>query len=150
MLEILKEEEGKIQDENMIPDIVICSDQVIAFQGTIREKPNDAEQAKEFLRSYGQTGMPAVCTNGVVVTRLSTGETFEGVQTALIYFTEIPDDVIDALIAKGDVFHCAGGFVVEDELLKPYTKLIEGEYESIMGMPVSLTKTLIWRASGYQ
>lgn len=36
------------------------------------------------------------------------------------HFDPIPEDVIDALIAKGDVLHSAGGFTVEDPLLAPF------------------------------
>lgn len=42
------------------------------------------------------------------------GESFEGVATAKQHFTSVPDDLIDKLIKKGDIFSCAGGFTVED------------------------------------
>lgn len=33
--------------------------------------------------------------------------------TAKQHFTAVPDALIEALIAKGDIFTCAGGFTVE-------------------------------------
>jgi septum formation protein len=42
------------------------------------------------------------------------------VDVAEQHFTDVPDAVIDALVAKGDVLHSAGGVTVEDPLLAPF------------------------------
>src|ERR1035437_10016311 len=34
------------------PAILICSDQVVLYEGKIREKPVDEKEAREFLQSY--------------------------------------------------------------------------------------------------
>ena len=44
----------------------------------------------------------------------SKGECFEGVAIAKQHFTSVPDELINALIKKGAIFTCAGGFTVED------------------------------------
>jgi predicted house-cleaning NTP pyrophosphatase (Maf/HAM1 superfamily) len=44
----------------------------------------------------------------------SIGECFEGVAIAKQHFTSVPDELINALIKKGAIFTCAGGFTVED------------------------------------
>lgn len=44
----------------------------------------------------------------------------ECVDVARQHFDPISEEVIDALIAKGDVLHSAGGFTVEDPLLAPF------------------------------
>jgi len=125
------------------PDLLICADQVIVFDGTIREKPEDVAQAKSHLQSYGANGKPAECTTGLVVTNLKTGERANGVDVAKQFFKPIPDDVADALIAKGDIMYCAGSFVAEDPLLEPYLGDLEGEFESVQGMPVKMTQDLL-------
>jgi len=43
------------------------------------------------------------------------------------------------------VFKQAGGFSVWDPLLRPYIYKIEGEEESVMGLPAKLTKKLLAR-----
>lgn len=50
--------------------------------------------------------------------------------------------MVTALLAKGDVFHCCGGFLIDDPLLEPYLDRREGDADSIMGLPMVLTKSL--------
>lgn len=66
----------------------------------------------------------------LVVTNKKAGKRVEVVDIARQYFDPIPEDVIDALIAKGDVLYSAGGFTVEDPLLAPYLGTREGTEDS--------------------
>lgn len=130
---------GRIEE----PAILITSDQVTICAGWIREKPEDEDEARRFLNSYCEH--PAVTVTAVVVTNTGTGETAEGVDIATLHFKSIPDEVIDALIEDGEVMQCCGAFVAEHELLKPYELRLEGELESIQGLPAGLTRNLIGR-----
>ena len=102
--------QGKIPNDGK-PSLLICADQVIVCNGTIREKPENEEQARFYLRSYKD--YPAEAVDAVVVVNTATGQRWEGVATGKIFWKEIPESKIDELIAKGDIFSCAGGFVVE-------------------------------------
>ena len=101
---------------------------------------------------------------------MCSGESFEGVATAKQHFTSVPDDLINALIKKGAIFTCAGGFTVEDmteycgyvNLSKPKQqenqsiflsrltlfnrRVLEGEIETVQGMPKTLTLELVAKA----
>lgn len=123
------------------PALLITSDQVINYNGIIREKPTNAQEAREFLKSYETA--PAQTVNAVVVTNTETGQRVEAQDSIKVYFKRIPDEVIDQLIAEGNVFEQAGGFSVWDPLLKPYITKVEGEEESVMGLPAKLTKQLL-------
>ena len=136
---------GKLDASDDV-DVVICADQVVVFNGSVREKPTSEAQAREHLLSYGSTGFPAECVNGVVVCAVATGERFEAVTVAKQWFKRVPVHVAEALIRKGDVMNSAGSFVVEDALLKPYLDRREGEIEAIQGMPAASTRDLVERA----
>lgn len=125
--------------------ILITSDQVVACDGVIREKPVDEAQAREFLASYATH--PAETVSAVMATNTATGRQESGVDGAKIYFKPLPESVIDALIADGDVFTKAGGFAAEDPLLAPYVDRIEGTLDSIGGLPKALTRQLIDKVS---
>jgi septum formation protein len=127
-------------------DMIVCADQVVVFDTTVREKPLTKEQAKEHLLSYGDYSQPAKCITAIVVACPLSQERFEGTDIALQYFKKVPERVADALIAKGDIMHCAGSFVVEDPLLANYLGERVGELESVQGMPKSLTRKLIIEA----
>jgi len=122
--------------------LLITSDQVILHKGQIREKPESVEQCREFLRSYSLAPAEAIC--GVVVTNTLTGKRVKGVDVAKVTFSAIPETVIDELIAQGDIMECAGGFALE--LLEKYLLKREGERETVIGLPKTLTKRLIEQA----
>ncbi|KNC81500.1 maf-like protein [Sphaeroforma arctica JP610] len=126
-----------------LADMMVTADSVIVFGDAIREKPESEAQAKEFLQSYGKTGIPAKCTTGVVVTNLKNGKRASAVDESLQYFDEIPDEVAHQIIEVGEIMFCAGGFVLEEPLIYPYIGKREGEEEAVRGMPIAATKKLI-------
>lgn len=124
--------------------LLLTSDQVLSYEGRIREKPGSAEECREYLRSYAV--QPVVTVTAVVVTS-GAGQRFEGVDIATQHLRKIPEEVIESLIAKGEVLHCAGGITVEDELLQPFLAERAGSLESIMGLPVQLVGRLLEQAA---
>ena len=107
----------------------------------MREKPESIEEARTFLKSYAHQSVQTITS--VVVYNTKTGAHSEGTDVATIWFRPIDDQTIDALIQKGEIMSCCGGFKAEDPLLKPFIMRLEGTMESIMGMPPELTKRLI-------
>src|SRR5687768_10843971 len=54
------------------PTILITSDSIALYEGQVREKPENREQAKEFLRSYSDK--PVEVATAVVVTNTENGK----------------------------------------------------------------------------
>ena len=127
------------------PSILITADQVVRCNGEIREKPVDEKQAREFLESYKY--FPAETISSIVVINTANGQMASGVDLAKIFYKPIPAIVIDALIAKGEVFKAAGGFIHEDPLINPYIDHLEGTDDSIDGLPLALLEKLIAEVS---
>lgn len=123
------------------PSLLITSDQVVVWDGKIREKPTNKKEAQEFLHGYST--YPAETVTAVVVVNTKTGKRNEGVDVAKVWFRSIPNDVIDTLVGQGDVYSHAGGFSIEDPVLKNYIKKIEGAADSVIGLPKVLTRQLI-------
>ena len=65
-----------------------------------------------------------------------------------ICFSHMPEDVIDALIAEGDVLNCAGGLMVEHPLVAPLISGITGSQDAIMGLSKATVKRLLLQAAG--
>jgi septum formation protein len=123
------------------PAILITSDTVVICNGELREKPESEEQAFTFLKTYSH--YPAEIYSAVVAINTVTHKKAEGLDKALVYFRNIPDDVIQKLIKKERVLNAAGGFTIEDPLLIPYVGRIVGNKDTILGLPVTLTQKLI-------
>lgn len=123
------------------PALLITSDQVVVWQGTIREKPQHAEEARAFLRGYAEG--PADTVTAVVVTHTTTSVRQQGIDRATVWLRRIPEAVIDQVIARGDVFAHAGGFSITDPLLEAYIERVDGTAESVIGLPTALTRQLL-------
>jgi septum formation protein len=114
---------------------------VVHYDGQIREKPQSEEECRAYLKSYETA--PAVTVSSVVVTHAATGTQREGVDVARQWFRPIPEEVVGQLLAKGDVMYCCGGFLIDDPLIEPYLAAREGDADSIIGLPLRLTRQLI-------
>lgn len=123
------------------PAIIITADQVISFKGQIREKPRTAEEAKGFLQSYGAE--PSETINGIVVTNSLTKKQEVAIDIVKVFLKPIPTAVIEQLIKESVIFHCAGALRLEDPLMLPFIERVEGTADSLMGLPKSLTLSLI-------
>ena len=122
--------------------LLITGDQVVRFGSEIREKPETAEENYEFLTSYTPDTPLETCSS-VVITSLPSGKQVTGVDVCRITFNEIPKAVQEIVVAKGETLQCCGGFVIEDSDLSPFIKSIDGDIDSVQGMPINLTKKLL-------
>ena len=130
------------------PALIITSDAVAVCNGKVREKPESEKEAREFLQEYS-SGVGPEGVTAIVVHNTITGERHEGVDRAQVFYNPFPDSVIEDFIKNGDPLGRAGGFGVQSRILRPYVRKIEGDEESIVGMPTSLLKKLLTQA-GYK
>ncbi|KAG6608539.1 7-methyl-GTP pyrophosphatase, partial [Cucurbita argyrosperma subsp. sororia] len=126
------------------PTLLITSDQVVIYEGVVREKPGSKEEARQFIKDY--SGGHAATLGSLLVTNLKTGFRKGEWDRVEIYFHEIPDEVIDKLIEEGDVLYVAGGLLIENPLILPYVKEVVGTTDSVMGLPKALTEKLLKEA----
>ncbi|XP_039128287.1 7-methyl-GTP pyrophosphatase-like isoform X2 [Dioscorea cayenensis subsp. rotundata] len=112
------------------PTLLITADQVVVHGGMIREKPADADEAREFIKGYSAGHASTV--GSVLVTNLKTGIRKDGWDKAEI--------------KEGDVLYVAGGLMVEHPLTSPFVEAVVGTIDSVMGLPKALTEKLIQEA----
>lgn len=132
------------EDKDAKPTLLITCDQVVVYEGMIREKPSSEEEAREFIKGY--SGKHAATVSSVFVTNLKTGFTTGDWDKVEIYFHEIPDHVIDKLLEEGLVLKVAGALIIEHPLIVPYVKDLKGTTDSVMGLPKALTEKLLKEA----
>ncbi|XP_038905432.1 7-methyl-GTP pyrophosphatase isoform X3 [Benincasa hispida] len=102
------------------PTLLITSDQVVIYEGVIREKPASKEEARQFMKDF--SGGHAATLGSVFVTNLKTGFRKGEWDRVEIFFDEIPDEVIDKLVEEGSVLNVAGGLIIEHPLILPHVK----------------------------
>ncbi|KAI3902271.1 hypothetical protein MKW92_046276 [Papaver armeniacum] len=125
------------KEEDAESTLLITADQVVVYEGVIREKPS----AKKKLTRY--SGGRAATVGSVLVTNLTTGTRRGEWDRVEIYFREIPDEVIEKLVDEGVVLYVAGGLIIEHPLIFPFIEKVEGTTDSVMGLPKALTEKLI-------
>ncbi|XP_062101245.1 uncharacterized protein LOC133807103 isoform X4 [Humulus lupulus] len=126
------------------PTLLITADQVVVYEGVIREKPSSKEEARKFMKDY--SGGQAATVSSVFVSNLKTGFRKGDWDRVEIHFHEIPDDVIEKLIDEGTVLYVAGGLIIEHPLILPLVKKVVGTTDSVMGLPKALTERLLKEA----
>ncbi|KAF9678314.1 hypothetical protein SADUNF_Sadunf07G0022000 [Salix dunnii] len=113
--------EGHVE-EDARATLLITADTVVVSNGMVREKPNNKEEAREFIKGY--SGGHAAVIGSVVVSNLTTGIQNGAWEKAEVYFHEIPDEIIDSVIEEGSTLHVAGGLTLEHPLTSPFVEAV--------------------------
>ena len=119
--------------------VVLGCDTVVEYGGTVLGKPESREDAKRMLRML--SGKIHNVHTGVCITDSESTVSFE--KTVRVEFYELTDELIDSYVATGECDDKAGAYGIQGKgcLL---VKGIEGDYFSVVGLPVSETARVLW------
>ncbi len=120
-----------VLDENM-DNIVIGSDTVVVCDGVVLGKPKDEEDAKNMLRML--SGNTHAVITGVAILSDSHQEIFS--VATLVTFNEMTEEEIQSYVATKEPMDKAGAYGIQGKGAL-YIRNIEGDYYSVMGLPVS-------------
>lgn len=139
---------AKAKAEVLLPQIntralLITADQVVVCHQEIFEKPKSADDVRRFCQAYNHYSAQTI--TALAVTNTVTKQQVSGIDIATVFFYTIPKESVDAMIAEGEVFCCAGGFQIEtkDGGMNPYIKSVDGDIDSVKGLPMRLLKKLL-------
>ncbi|MDP2675552.1 MAG: Maf family protein [Dehalococcoidia bacterium] len=122
---------------------ILAADTVVVHAGTILGKPVDAAEAAAMLsRLRGESHR--VITAVAVIPRGGRAALLRHPETEVTMRT-FTDGEIEASIARGDPFDKAGGYAIQDEMLRPVRRY-EGCYCNVVGLPLWTTVELLRRA----
>ncbi|MDR0946424.1 MAG: Maf family protein [Ruminococcus sp.] len=120
-------------------DVVITADTVVIYGNDILGKPaGDAEAALMLRRLSAKTH---TVITGVCIGH--GGHTTSFSEMTYVEFDVLPDTFIEAYIKTGSPRDKAGAYGIQDDMLKPFIKKIDGNLENVIGLPLcKLRKTL--------
>lgn len=121
------------------PALLITADQVIVWNGELREKPRDLAEARRYLETFSESEYPAECVNGIMVTNTETRKSMLEREISRVYFTKIPANIIERFLIECNPLKYAGGFTPQAPLLRPYLR-IDGTSESVLGLPMDVVE----------
>ena len=126
--------------------LLLTGDQVVVSGGVILEKPESEAEARKFIAGYAKA--PPKTVGSCVVTDCTSGQQWSALDVTQVHFSPdgLPAETIDALIAEGSVFYCAGGLMIEHELVAPHVQRIDGTMDAVMGLCVETVGRLVGEA----
>lgn len=116
--------------------IIISCDTIVSKDNKMYGKPKDYNEAFEMLKILSNTSHDVYSCLSVIKIKNGEEEIIEKQGKAKVYIDELSDEEIDEWIKKGKPFDKAGGYAIQEEFGK-YIKYIEGDYYSIVGMPLN-------------
>lgn len=121
--------------------LIISSDTLVELDGVPLGKPQDCEDAYRMLRAL--SGRWHNVHTGVAVHR--GGLVWSGVDTTRVRFREMTDAEIYEYIDTGEPMDKAGAYGIQG-LGGRFVAEYDGEYDTVVGLSVNLTRALIDRA----
>jgi septum formation protein len=120
--------------------IVLGCDSVLAFDGQILGKPDDADDALK--RWQAMRGRSGVLHTGHCLVELHGDRVAEGVRSTVVHFADLSDAEIEAYVASGEPLWVAGAFTI-DGLGGPFVEGIEGDHSNVVGLSLPLLRRLM-------
>mmetsp|Transcript_22299 Transcript_22299/g.32459 ORF Transcript_22299/g.32459 Transcript_22299/m.32459 type:complete len:279 (+) Transcript_22299:118-954(+) len=126
-----------------VPTVIITADQIVLFENEVRGVPVNEDEAREFLLSYHE-GKIVQIVSGVVATHIPSGRQSAELDICTIHWNGIPENVVERFLATKDmIYESAGAILIEDPDFLQYVDHIEGQLDSIRGLPVAAMKRTI-------
>ena len=134
LVKSLAELKAKSIFEKNTDAVVLGCDTVVEYGGVILGKPKDRDEAKEMLTLL--SGKKHNVHTGVCI--VDKEKTVSFVNTVRVEFYELEGELIDAYVATGECDDKAGSYGIQGKGCV-LVKGIEGDYFSVVGLPVAET-----------
>ena len=113
--------------------VVIGSDTIVVINNEILGKPKDHEEAREMLKKLSNKTHEVI--TGLCI--LSSKKEYRDVSVAKVTFQELSDQEIEEYISTNECDDKAGAYAIQGYGAR-YITSIEGDYYTIMGLPVHM------------
>lgn len=134
LVKVLATRKAKSVFEKNTDAVVLGCDTVVEYCGTILGKPKNRQEAKQMLKML--SGKRHNVHTGVCITDKE--KTVSFVNTVKVEFYELTDELTESYVATGESDDKAGAYGIQG-LGCVLVKGIEGDYFSVVGLPVAET-----------
>ncbi|OEF98047.1 hypothetical protein BHF71_03230 [Vulcanibacillus modesticaldus] len=119
--------------------IIIGGDTIVVYNDVILGKPKDEEEAFSMLKML--QGNVHQVYSGVALVDAKTGKSLAAHQVTNVYMSSLTDDEINLYIKTKEPMDKAGSYGIQGYGAL-FIEKIEGDYFNVVGLPLSLLKTL--------
>ena len=134
-MEVSKRKAEVIFKETTGDVIVIGSDTIVVQDNKIYGKPKDYNEAVSMLETFSDNHHEVVSSLCLLVRKDGNEYIEKTYDKATVYFDKLSREEIDDWINNHEVYSKAGAYAIQEGFSK-YIKKIDGDYFSIVGLPV--------------
>jgi septum formation protein len=117
--------------------LIIGADTAVLLGTRILNKPTDAENARQMLRTLSDRTHTVL--TGIAMMDSRTEEYVVDFQRTEVRFRELLDEEINAYVATGAPMDKAGSYGIQDDFGAVFVSEIRGDYYNVVGLPLELT-----------
>jgi len=122
--------------------VAIAADTIVALEdGRMLGKPADAREAQAMLRSLSNTRHRVI--TGVCCLDLADLRLARGFERTFVTMRALSEAEIAAYVASNEWQDKAGGYAIQENADRFVTRLEEGGFDNVVGLPVALTLSLL-------
>jgi len=122
---------------------VLGADTVVEVDGELLGKPLDTEDARRILTRCA--GKKHTVYTGVYITDTADGRSADGVASARLRMRQLTSADIDHIIEEGRSLGRAGAYAIREDGRDEFVELLEGDIDTVVGLPIRLVRRLIER-----
>ena len=134
VVELLSERKARAA-ANMADGIILAADTLVALDDEVLGKPKDEADARRMLRQL--SGRTHQVYTGVCMLDARSERMEKVVERSDVTFRPLTDEEIEAYIATGEPMDKAGAYGVQGTA-RAFVTGINGEFENVMGLPISV------------
>lgn len=134
VVKLLAERKAKTVAANNPTAFVLGADTIVVLEGTVLGKPNDEVEAADMLRKL--SGKTHEVYTGVAI--VSPNDAFSFYEKTTVTFWELTETEINMYVSSGEPLDKAGAYGIQ-QLGSFLVKEIQGDYFSVVGLPISRT-----------
>jgi len=121
--------------------LVLAADTVVILDGQILGKPRDRKENEQYLRRL--SGKTHSVITAICLYEFDSGRSALEHEISSITFKSLSDEDIATYVASEDGLDKAGGYGIQNVLAGTFVTHVEGSYENIVGLPISLLKQML-------
>lgn len=121
--------------------VILAGDQVVLIGHKIVGKPKNSEELRSWLLRLQNSYADVI--QGYAIIDTAANKEVVGVDTARIYFKEIPAKEVEEWIATDTPYKRAGGISMQTPPSSNWIDRFEGERSTIIGMPMHIVGPIL-------
>jgi septum formation protein len=114
--------------------LTLGADTIVVHDGSILNKPGDAESARAMLRQL--SGTTHSVYTGFALLHPSSDRCVRRVERTDVTFAALSDAEITAYVNTGSPLDKAGAYGIQDAMGPLFVESIEGDYYNVVGLPL--------------